>query len=74
MNDHQGKALEEGCHEREWARTSASSREKTNTKRNLARAILSPRAGHRQSLMDVLVEWAMNRVVEECPNVRDLVK
>ena len=37
MNDHQGKALEEGCHEREWARTSGSSREKTNTKRNSAR-------------------------------------
>ena len=37
MNDHQGKALEEGCHEREWAWTSVSSREKNNTKRNLAR-------------------------------------
>ena len=38
MNDHQGKALKEGCREREWAWTSVSSREKNNTKRNLARA------------------------------------
>ena len=37
MNDCQGKALREGCHEREWAQTSASSREKNNTKRNLVR-------------------------------------
>ena len=35
-NDHQGKALKEGCHERRWARMSASSRE-TNTKRDLVR-------------------------------------
>ena len=39
MNDCQGKALEEGCGEREWAQTSVSSREKTNTKRNLVRAM-----------------------------------
>jgi len=32
MNDHQGKALREGCHEREWAQISVSSREKNNTK------------------------------------------
>ena len=37
MNDHQGKALREGCREREWARASVSSREKNSTKRNLAR-------------------------------------
>jgi len=37
MNDHQGKALKEGCCEREWAQTSVSSREKTNTKNNLVR-------------------------------------
>ena len=39
MNDHQGKALREGCHEREWAQIGVSSTEKTNTKRNLARAM-----------------------------------
>jgi len=38
MNDCQGKALKEGCHEREWAWTSVASREKNNTKRNLVRA------------------------------------
>jgi len=37
-NDCQGKALREGCHEREWAQMSVSSREKNSTKRNLARA------------------------------------
>src|SRR5882724_1673413 len=36
-NDHQGKALREGCREREWARMSVSSREKNDTKRNLLR-------------------------------------
>ena len=36
--DRQGKALREGCHERELAQMSVSSREKNNTKRNLARA------------------------------------
>jgi len=40
MNDCQGKALEEGCHEREWAWTGVSSTEKTNTKKNLARAMI----------------------------------
>jgi len=34
-------------------------KKKTNTKRNLARVTTSPRAGCRQSLMDMLVEWAM---------------
>jgi len=29
------------------------------TKRNLVRATTKSRAGHRQSLMDVSVEWAM---------------
>jgi len=32
MNDHQEKALKEGCHEREWVRIGVSSTEKTNTK------------------------------------------
>jgi len=26
MDDHQGKALKEGCHERRWAQMSASSK------------------------------------------------
>jgi len=36
MNDCQGKALKEGCHERDLAQMGVSSTEKTNTKRNLA--------------------------------------
>ena len=71
MNYRQGKALEEGCHERRWAWASASPREKTNTKRDLVRG---PRAGHRQSPMDMSVEWVMNRGIEEHPNIRDLIK
>jgi len=39
INEHQGKALKEGCHEREWAQTGVSSTEKTNTKGNLARVM-----------------------------------
>ena len=45
MNDHQGKALREGCHEGEWAWTSVSSTEKTNTKRNLARVTTKSKSG-----------------------------
>src|SRR5882724_3351184 len=37
-NDCQGKALREGCCERNEARVSVSSREKKDTNRNLARA------------------------------------
>jgi len=36
-NDHQGKALREGCHERKEAQAGVSSREKKNTNRNLVR-------------------------------------
>jgi len=31
-NDHQGKALKEGCHEREWAQTGVFPIEETSTK------------------------------------------
>jgi len=41
-SDCQTKALKEGCCEREGAQTSVSSTEKTNTKRNLARAMAKP--------------------------------
>jgi len=43
-NDHQGKALREGCHERKKARTSVSSREKKEANRNLARATTKSRS------------------------------
>ena len=61
MNDHQGKALKEGCHEREWAQTSVSSREKNNTKRNLVRVTTKSKCrmqmvtnGHVSQLSDEL--------------------
>ena len=38
-NDHQEKALKEGCHEREKAQMDVSSTWKTNTKEDLARAM-----------------------------------
>jgi len=47
------KLLERACHEREWAQTSVSSREKNDAKRNLARATTKSRARCRQSLMDM---------------------
>jgi len=53
-----------GC-EREWARTSVSSRGKNDTKRNLVRATTKSRAGRRQSLMDVSVEERGIEVFEE---------
>jgi len=43
-NDHEGKALKEGCHEREWARTGVSSTVKTNTNKNLVRATTKPKS------------------------------
>ena len=55
-DDHQGKALKEGCHERRWAQTSVSSREKINTNKNLARVTTKSKSETRQSLMDVSVD------------------
>ena len=77
MNDHQGKALREGCCEREWARVRVSSREKNNTKRNLVRATTKTKSRSirtRQSLMDELVKERGIKVFEVCPNVGDLIK
>ena len=37
MNEHQKKALKEGCHEREQAQMGVSPTEKTSTKQDLAR-------------------------------------
>jgi len=39
MNDHQEKALREGCHEREQTWMDATSTEKTNIKEDLARVM-----------------------------------
>ena len=44
MNDHQEKAVREGCHEREWAQTGVPSTEKTNTKEDLARVMTKSRS------------------------------
>jgi len=56
------------------AQTGVSSREKTNTKRKLARVMTKSRVGHRQSLMDMSIERAMNCVVGECSNIGDLIE
>jgi len=47
---------------------------KTNNQRNLARAPTKSKSKMQQALMDLLVEQAMNQVVEEHPNIGDLVK
>jgi len=44
MNDHQEKALKEGCCEIEQAHTDVSSTEKTNTKEDLARVMAKSRS------------------------------
>src|SRR5882672_5617129 len=69
----QGKALKEGCREREAAGKSVSSTEKINTKENLARATAKPRAGRRQSLQDVSVGFRGKQGSNECLDVRDHV-
>src|SRR5882672_1934010 len=69
--ERQGKALEEGCREREAARKSVSSTEKINTKENLARATAKPRARHRQSLQDMSVGFQGEQGSNEHLNVGD---
>ena len=44
MNDCQGKALREGCREREQTQMGVSSTEKTNTKEDLAIAMTKSRS------------------------------
>ena len=74
MIDHQGKALREGCHEIDWAWTSVPSREKNNTKRNLARVTTKSKS-KMQTVSNGLVDrWVRIEVFEECPNVGDLIK
>jgi len=73
MNECQEKALREGCHEREQAQTGVSPTEKTNTKRDLARAMTKSRARHKQSLMECQSK-VMSHFVGECSNVGDLVE
>jgi len=60
-NDHQAKALKEGCCEREWAWTSVSSREKTSTKRNLVRATTKSKS-RMQTLTNGCVGWVSNEL------------
>ena len=59
-NYHQGKALKEGCHEGECAWTSVSSREKTNTKRNLARAMTESKSEMQTVTNGCVSQRAMN--------------
>jgi len=63
MNDHQGKALREGCCEREMARMSVSSREKNNTKRNLARVTTKSKRKMQTVSNGCVSQWAKNRGV-----------
>src|SRR5882672_11928437 len=69
----QGKALEEGCHEREAAWKSVSSTEKINTKENLARAMAKSGAGRRQSLQDMSVGFRGEQGSNERLDVGDHV-
>jgi len=74
MNDHQGKALREGCCEIEWAQMSVSSREKNDTKGNLVRATTKSKS-RTQTVSNGRVSRGEGiEVFEECPNVGDLFK
>jgi len=54
------KALREGCHEREWAQMSVPSREKNNTKRNLARVTTKSKSKMQTVSNGCVSWWAMN--------------
>ena len=56
---YQGKALKEGCHEREWAWMSVSAREKTNAKRNLVR-VMTKSKSKMQTVTDGCISWTGN--------------
>ena len=72
MNDHQGTALREGCHERKEAWMGVSSREKKNTNRNLARATTKSKS-RTQTVSNGRVGKRIT-VFEEHPNFRDLIE
>jgi len=63
MNDHKGKALREGCCEREWAQMSVSSRERNNTKRNLVRATTKSKSEMQTVSNGCVGQWVKNRGV-----------
>src|SRR5882724_13143917 len=67
MNDYQEKAFKEGCHEREWAQMSASSREKNNTKRNLVRVTTKSKSKMQTVSNGCVGQWEMKGDIEECP-------
>ena len=73
-NDHQEKALKEGCHEREQAQMDVCSTEKTNTKEHLAR-VMTKSKSKTQTVANGCVSWeAINRVSNKCPNVKELIE
>jgi len=74
MNDCQGKALREGCHERDQAQMGVPSTEKTNTKENLARAMTKSRSKMLTVTNGCVSQKVMNPISSKHPNVGDLVE
>ena len=73
-NDHQGRALREGCHERKEAWASVSSREKKNTNRNLVRVTTKSKSRMQTVSNGHVGRGAKDCSFEECPNIGDLVE
>jgi len=73
-NDHQEKALKEGCHEREQAWMDVSPIEKTNTKEDLARVMTKSRSKMQTVTNSCVRRKWMNRVSSKYPNIRDIIE
>jgi len=74
MNDHQGKALKEGCCEREQAQVGVSSTEKTNTKEDLARAMTKSRSRMQTVTNGCVSQKVTNLVCSKHLNIGDLIE
>jgi len=74
MNECQEKALREGCHERETSSDRCVSTEKTNTKRDLARAMTKSKSKTQTVTNGCVSQKVMSHFVGECSNVGDLVE
>jgi len=74
MKDGQGKALREGCCEREQAQKDVPSTEKTNTKEDLARATTKSGSKMQTVANGHVGLKVMNLVSNQHHNVRDLVE
>ena len=74
MNDSWGKALREGCHEREQAPIDVPSTEKTNTKEDLAKVTTKSRSKTQTVTNGCVSQKWKNTVSNKCPKVGCLIE